>query len=227
MKRTSLCLLCLVLLPSGLYSAELAKDGATGWKIVLPDEPTIVEKTAARELSEHLKLVTGADFQTIAEKDVPADGTVVDFRRQYGEGPEEGLQVRRNPDQDGRRKPDSRRTPEARLPVRGLFVPAGRRRRSLVDARRDVHSEEADAGRRGRPGRFLRAADDLARNVPSKGPADRLLRPHEGQRVPDPGIRRRGPDHQFRPFVLQVSPAGKVLRRPSGLVLGNRRQTQA
>ena len=41
------------------------------------------------------------------------------------------------------------------------------------------------------------------------------------------GIRRRGADRQFRPFVLQVSPAGKVLRRPSRLVLGNRRQTQA
>lgn len=72
MKRTLLLLLCLLFLQTDVYSAELAKDGATGWKIVLPDEPTIVEKTAARELSEHLKLVTGADFQTIAEKDVPA-----------------------------------------------------------------------------------------------------------------------------------------------------------
>jgi len=54
----------------------VAKDGATGWKTVLPDEQTIVEQTAARELTEHLKLVTGAEFQTIAEKEVPAGGAV-------------------------------------------------------------------------------------------------------------------------------------------------------
>jgi len=79
MKRTLIPLFCLLFLQTDLYSAELAKDGATGWKIVLPDEPTIVEKTAARELSEHLKLVTGADFQTIAEKDVPAGGKSLIF----------------------------------------------------------------------------------------------------------------------------------------------------
>lgn len=79
MKRTLLLLLCLLLLHTDLYSAELAKDGTTGWKIVLPDEPTIVEQTAARELSEHLKLVTGADFQTITEKDVPAGGSSLIF----------------------------------------------------------------------------------------------------------------------------------------------------
>ena len=94
MKRTLLPLFCLLLLPTALHAAELAKDGATGWKIVLPDKPTIVEKTAARELSEHLKLVTGAEFTTIAEKDVPADGKSLIFRRPHGEGPEEGLQVR-------------------------------------------------------------------------------------------------------------------------------------
>mgnify|MGYP000889811025 CR=1 FL=1 len=61
------------------HAAELAKDGATGWKIVLPDEPTIVEKTAARELAEHLKLVTGATFATVSEKDVPAGGKSLIF----------------------------------------------------------------------------------------------------------------------------------------------------
>ncbi|MBM4092426.1 MAG: DUF4838 domain-containing protein, partial [Planctomycetes bacterium] len=70
----TILLSCLLFLPAVSYSAELAKDGATVWKIVLPDEPTLVEKTAARELSEHLKLVTGADFPTIAERDVPAGG---------------------------------------------------------------------------------------------------------------------------------------------------------
>ena len=79
MKRTLLLLSCLLVLQTHLNSAELAKGGATGWKIVLPDEPTIVEKAAARELADHLKLVTGADFQTTAEKDVPADGTSLIF----------------------------------------------------------------------------------------------------------------------------------------------------
>ena len=41
MKKTLLPLFCLLFLQTYLYSAELAKDGATGWKIVLPDEPTI------------------------------------------------------------------------------------------------------------------------------------------------------------------------------------------
>lgn len=79
MKRILLLLSCLLSLQTDLYSAELAKDGVSGWNIVLPDAPTIVEKTAARELSEYLKLVTGADFQTIAEKDVPADGKSLIF----------------------------------------------------------------------------------------------------------------------------------------------------
>ncbi len=79
MKRTLLLLGCLLSLQAFSYSAELAKDGAASWKIVLPDEPTAVEKTAARELSEHLKLVTGADFATIAEKEVPADGKALIF----------------------------------------------------------------------------------------------------------------------------------------------------
>jgi hypothetical protein len=79
MKRTLLLTFCLLLFPTYSYSAELAKGGATGWRIVLPNEPTIVEKTAARELSEHLKVVTGAAFQTIAEKDVPADGKSLIF----------------------------------------------------------------------------------------------------------------------------------------------------
>ena len=60
MKNILVLLFCLLFVQTHLYSAELAKDGATDWKIVLPNEPTIVEKTAARELSEHLKLVTCA-----------------------------------------------------------------------------------------------------------------------------------------------------------------------
>ena len=76
MKKTLIPLSCLLLVQTYLYSAELAKDGATGWKIVLPNEPTIVEKTAARELSEHLNLVTGAatDIQVIARHELYTDG---------------------------------------------------------------------------------------------------------------------------------------------------------
>jgi hypothetical protein len=69
----------LLFLCSHLHAAELARDGATGWRVVLPDQPTAVEKTAARELSEHLKLVTGATFPTIAEKDAPAAGKALIF----------------------------------------------------------------------------------------------------------------------------------------------------
>ena len=71
MNRALPLLLSLLLLQTYSYSAELAKGGATTWQIVLPDEPTPVEKTAGRELSEHLKLVTGAEFRTVAERDVP------------------------------------------------------------------------------------------------------------------------------------------------------------
>jgi hypothetical protein len=74
MKKVLVPLFCLLSWQAYLYPADLAKDGATAWRIVLPDEPTVVEKTAARELAEHLKLVTGAAFQTIAEQDAPAGG---------------------------------------------------------------------------------------------------------------------------------------------------------
>ncbi|NLE36757.1 MAG: DUF4838 domain-containing protein, partial [Pirellulaceae bacterium] len=79
MKKTLFALLCALALPTLSYSVELAKDGQTTWKIVLPSEPTAVEKTAARELAEHLKLATGADFETIAEKEAPAEGTSLIF----------------------------------------------------------------------------------------------------------------------------------------------------
>lgn len=79
MKKPLLPVLCILCMPTCAYSAELAKDGATPWKIVLPNQPTIVEKTAARELAEHLKLVTGAAFPTIAEKDAPAAGKSLIF----------------------------------------------------------------------------------------------------------------------------------------------------
>ena len=50
MQRSVYLLFSLLLSATYLYSAELARDGATVWKIVLPDEPTMVEKTAAANL---------------------------------------------------------------------------------------------------------------------------------------------------------------------------------
>jgi len=92
MRRTLLLSFGLLVLQTCLDAAELAKDGTTGWRIVLPDEPTMVEKTAARELAEHLKLVTGADFQTIGEKEVPADGRSLIFVGNTAKAPKKKYQ---------------------------------------------------------------------------------------------------------------------------------------
>ena len=43
MNRIIISLICLLPLPTCVYSAELANGGATAWKIVLPDKPTIVD----------------------------------------------------------------------------------------------------------------------------------------------------------------------------------------
>ncbi|MDO4571360.1 MAG: DUF4838 domain-containing protein [Planctomycetia bacterium] len=55
------------------HAVEIAKDGLTNWKIVTPKEPTLVEKTAARELASHLKEMTSADFPVVSEGDEPID----------------------------------------------------------------------------------------------------------------------------------------------------------
>jgi hypothetical protein len=92
MKNSLLLVLCLFIPTLNLHSAELAKESKTGWTIVIPDEPTPVEKTAARELSEHLKLVTGADFSTVAEKDAPADGKSLIFIGNTSKAPKKDYQ---------------------------------------------------------------------------------------------------------------------------------------
>ena len=134
MKKTILLLSCLLFLPIHLYAAELANDGATDWRIVLPDEATIVEKTAARELFEHLQLVTGADFQTVIEKDVPADGKGLIFVGNTAKAPKKDYKF----DEilikmDGGNLVLSGHERRG-LPVRGLLVSAGRRGHSLVGA---------------------------------------------------------------------------------------------
>ena len=92
MKKTLLLLSWLLFLATHLCAAELAKEGATDWKIVLPDEPTIVEKTAARELAEHLKLVTGAEFQTVQEKEISADSKSLIFVGNTSKAPKKEYQ---------------------------------------------------------------------------------------------------------------------------------------
>lgn len=53
--------------------AGLARDGASPYVIVVPERPSPVEQTAARELQEHLKQATGATLPITAENTVPAD----------------------------------------------------------------------------------------------------------------------------------------------------------
>jgi len=51
----------------------LARDGRTDYVIVIPDKATPVERTAARELQEHLEAVTGAMLPVAPEADTPMD----------------------------------------------------------------------------------------------------------------------------------------------------------
>ena len=92
MKKTLLLWFGLVLLSAHVSAGELSKEGATDWKIVLPDQPTLVEQTAAREFAEHLKLVTGADYPTVTEKDVSADGTSLIFVGHTTKAPQQDYQ---------------------------------------------------------------------------------------------------------------------------------------
>ncbi len=87
MTRSLLLSLGLLFLNAHLHAAELARNGVTDWRIVLPNQPSAVENTAARELSEHLKLVTGASFPTLAERDVAADGKSLIFVGQTAKAP--------------------------------------------------------------------------------------------------------------------------------------------
>ena len=71
-------LLCPILLAAGLTSAAaadgltLALSGKSEYVIVVPDKATPVEKTAARELRDHLAKVTGANLPVSAEAAAPA-----------------------------------------------------------------------------------------------------------------------------------------------------------
>ncbi|MDO4575530.1 MAG: DUF4838 domain-containing protein [Planctomycetia bacterium] len=63
-------LICLGNLPL-MADGTLSTEGKTSWKIVLPDSPTEVEKTASKELADHLNQATGAEFPVVSEKDAP------------------------------------------------------------------------------------------------------------------------------------------------------------
>ncbi|MBR5160988.1 MAG: DUF4838 domain-containing protein, partial [Thermoguttaceae bacterium] len=73
MKRLTLILsiLLLVTAAANAQSVTLTSNNETAYTIVLPDEPTPVEKTAASELQNYLTEITGVVFKTISEKDLP------------------------------------------------------------------------------------------------------------------------------------------------------------
>jgi len=51
----------------GLFAgAKLAENSSAKMEIVLPDSPTAVEQTAAKELKEHLDAASGADFKIVS-----------------------------------------------------------------------------------------------------------------------------------------------------------------
>ncbi len=82
MTEKTLCMVALaVCLATGLFGGELvlSAGGRSDYAIILPAEPTDVERTAARELSEHLALVTGAELPVRQEgqADWSADGKAI------------------------------------------------------------------------------------------------------------------------------------------------------
>ena len=79
MKRLTLILsaLLLVTAAANAQSVTLTNNNETAYTIVLPDEPTPGEKTAASELQSYLTEITGVAFKTISEKDLPAGAKAI------------------------------------------------------------------------------------------------------------------------------------------------------
>ena len=63
-------LLAWALHPIGGTEFHLATDGTTDYTIVLPSEPSAVQRTAAEELASFLNQVTGAQFPILSENNV-------------------------------------------------------------------------------------------------------------------------------------------------------------
>jgi len=84
MKANQTFAACFVILLATCASAQeavapliLADSGATNYVILLPDNPSAVQRTAARELAEHLKLSTAAEFPIVSETEAGAAGRLV------------------------------------------------------------------------------------------------------------------------------------------------------
>ena len=69
----SAALLCACGALSAAGPLKLANAGKTDYVIVLPENPTPVQETAAKELASNLKEISGAEFPIRSESDVSAD----------------------------------------------------------------------------------------------------------------------------------------------------------
>ncbi len=68
--RLAAACLCLSWIVAEAAALPLATDGTSPYVIVLPDEATAPEETAARELQEHIERVTGATLPIRREREV-------------------------------------------------------------------------------------------------------------------------------------------------------------
>lgn len=68
-----------LLAASGVARAQavLARDGTAALRVVLPHDPIPAERTAARELAEHLERASGARFEIVEEPQTGADGPAI------------------------------------------------------------------------------------------------------------------------------------------------------
>ena len=65
-------LICLFAFATVLSAAplQIARDGKSPYVIATPDSPSLVEKTAAKELQTHLQKITGSVLPVVTEKTV-------------------------------------------------------------------------------------------------------------------------------------------------------------
>jgi len=73
LRAAALTLIAAVLIASAAMAADLARSGKTSYCIVLSNDATQPEKTAARELRSFLKQITSADFPIKTEAQVKPD----------------------------------------------------------------------------------------------------------------------------------------------------------
>ena len=75
MKATLLCLLLFVpaLVASASDDLQLSRDGRSDYVIIIPENATAVDQTAAGELQEHLAQVTGATLPIRSTEETPVD----------------------------------------------------------------------------------------------------------------------------------------------------------